>query len=59
MATRQIKQEQGKEGTYVMKKLNALFVAMTLVGGAANLAMASDTHKPADHKEKKDEKKKH
>ncbi len=43
-----------------MKKLNALFVAMTLIVGAANLAMASDDHKkPADHKEKKDEKKKH
>jgi len=48
-----------KEGTYVMKKLNALFVAMTLMVGAANLVLASDTHKPADHKEKKDEKKKH
>lgn len=42
-----------------MKKLNALFVAMTLMVGAANLVMASDNHKPGDHKEKKDEKKKH
>ena len=42
-----------------MKKLNALFVAISLMVGAANLVLASDTHKPADHKEKKDEKKNH
>jgi hypothetical protein len=42
-----------------MKKLNALVVAMALMLGATNLVSASETHKPADHKEKKDEKKKH
>ncbi|MBY0503145.1 MAG: hypothetical protein K2X03_04510 [Bryobacteraceae bacterium] len=40
-----------------MKKLQALFVALTLMVGAANVVLASDTHKPADHKDKKDEKK--
>ncbi len=44
-----------------MNKLSALFVALTLTVGTANLMLASDTHKPADpkdHKEKKDHEKK-
>ncbi len=58
-----IREQRGFER--VMKKLQALMIAATMVVGAANLALAND--KPGDHKDDKkehkddhkDEKKKH